>query len=41
MRIYNQLEGIRRNDNDRVNLSGRTQNEYDQKKVYKRFGDLM
>ena len=41
MRIYNQLEGIRRNDNDRVNLSGRTQNEYDQKKVYKRFGDMM
>ena len=41
LRIYNQLENINKNVNDRVNLSGRTQNEYDQRKVYKKFGDMM
>lgn len=41
LRIYNQLEYMNKNVNDRVNVSGRSQNEYDQKKVYKKFGDLM
>ena len=41
LRIYNQLEYMNKNVNDRVYVSGRSQNEYDQKKVYKKFGDLM
>ena len=41
LRIYSQLENVNKNVNDRVYLSGRSQNEYDQKKVYKRFGDMM
>jgi len=41
LRIYNQLEGINKISNDRINMSGRNQTEYDQKKVYKAFSDML